>query len=169
MLVKHIQKRINCSSADCVLSQHQVWAISQRWWFFWPLCLWRAPTAARPGSGWTPSERWSWGRGTCCRWTGACGSRVWTWRWVWPLPVGPPSTSYHEFSRWCLSLCSSTSAWATWSAARGATATLQPKAPPTHAARPAARGKGVATGMACAARAAVAARVRLSSKNWRFY
>lgn len=77
------------------------------------------------------------------------------------LSLGTSCRHYHEFSRWHLSLCSSTSAWVTWNAAKGATATLQPKALPTHAVRPAARGKGVATGMACAVQAAAAATVRL--------
>lgn len=61
---------------------------------------------------------------------------------------------------------SCTSAWATWSAARGATATPPPKAPPTHDARPAGGRRGAATGMACAARAAAAATVRPTSLPW---
>lgn len=66
-------------------------------------------------------------------------------------------------------LCSCTSAWATWSAARGATATPPPKAPPTHAVRPAAGGRGVAIGTACVARATAAATVRIPENCYSVY
>lgn len=153
--------------------QQQSWPVSWCWWCVSRSCCWCVPAGQRHASGSTPSGRWSWGRGTRCRWTGARGSRAWTWQWVWRDVFCSDGYSVSEFRSTavrcsvghfdlCLCLCSSTNAWATWSAARGATATPPPKAPPTPAVRPAAGGRGVAIGTACVAQATAAATVRLA-------
>lgn len=87
-------------------SSAELWGVIQPQRCVWPCCWWRVATVARLESDWTPLEPWSSGRGTCCRRTGACGGRAWTWRWVapplicvkrqdtCPLPSHQPLTSY---------------------------------------------------------------------------
>lgn len=73
------------------LSSGQLWGVIQRQRCVWPCCWWYVARAARLESDWTQFEPSSSGRATCCRRTGACGDRVWTWRWVTP----PRSASIH--------------------------------------------------------------------------
>lgn len=64
------------------LPPQQSCTLTQCWWWVSRSCSWRVRAEGTLVSDWTPSARWSCGRGTRCRWTGARGSPVWTWRWV---------------------------------------------------------------------------------------
>lgn len=82
-------------------SSAELWCVMQSQRCVWPCCSWQVATAARLESNWTPFEPWSSGRGTCCRRTGACGGRAWTWRWVAPPFIRVKSHARHRHIDHC--------------------------------------------------------------------